>query len=204
MEINKDKLRIGVTGGIGTGKTTVCKIFEAMGYPVFYADTEAKNVMVDNKDLVEDIKGIFGAEVYSKEGKLDRVYLSRIVFQDRHKLDKLNALVHPATIKAYENWERQQQAELTFKEAALLFETGTYKLSDYNLLIVAPQELRIKRVMERDQLTREAVLARIDKQMIDEEKRKLADFVIDNDEIHALIPQVLKVRDQLLAQLKAR
>ncbi|MEH6308092.1 dephospho-CoA kinase [Olivibacter sp. CPCC 100613] len=204
MEINKNKLRIGVTGGIGTGKTTVCKIFEALGYPVFYADKEAKNVMADDAELVERIKSIFGKHVYSDKGELDRAYLSKIVFQDREKLDELNALVHPATIKAYENWEKKQTASLTFKEAALLFETGSYALSDRNILVVAPQELRIKRVMERDHVTREAVLARIDKQMVDAEKRKLADFVIDNDEGQALIPQVLKIKDRLLELLAIR
>lgn len=201
MEINKAKLRIGVTGGIGTGKTTVCRIFEALGYPVFYADTEAKNVMVSDPELVEQIKVTFGEEVYTKEGNLDRKLLSNIVFHDRAKLDKLNALVHPATLRAYENWERQQQAPLSFKEAALLFETGSHQLSDYNILVTAPRELRIKRVMERDQVTSESVLARIDKQMSDEAKSKLADFIIDNSGDRALIPQVLKITESLLASL---
>ncbi|WP_134090657.1 dephospho-CoA kinase [Olivibacter sp. XZL3] len=201
MEIKKAKLRIGVTGGIGTGKTTVCRIFEALGYPIFYADTEAKHVMVSDPELVEQIKAAFGEEVYTKEGNLDRKLLSSMVFHDRAKLDALNALVHPATLRAYENWERQQDAPLSFKEAALLFETGSYRLSDYNILVIAPQELRVKRVMERDQVTRESVLDRIDKQMSDEAKRELADFIIDNNENSALIPQVLKVTESLLASL---
>lgn len=204
MEIKTKKLRIGVTGGIGTGKTTVCKLFEALGYPVFYADAEAKNVMVEDAELVENIKSIFGQEVYSNEGKLNRTILSDIVFHDREKLNKLNALVHPATLRAYDNWEKRQSTNLTFKEAALLFETGSYKLSDYNILVVSPQALRIRRVMERDGITRDDVLARMDKQMLDEEKRKLADFVVYNDEYQALIPQVLKIREHLLKLVKAK
>lgn len=202
MEIRKDNLRIGVTGGIGTGKSTVCRILEVLGYPVFYADDEAKKVMTEDEELISQIKAAFGDQVYAEDGQINRKLLSEIVFKDEDKLNLLNSFVHPATIRAYTKWEANQRAAITFKEAALLFETGTYKLSDYNVLVVAPMDLRIKRVMLRDAVTAESVEARIKKQLPDEEKRKLADFIIENDGIKALIPQVLKLHDHLLDILK--
>lgn len=204
MEIEKNNLRIGVTGGIGTGKSTVCRIFEVLGYPVFYADDEAKKVMTEDPELVAEIRSHFGDQVYTKDGQVNRKLLSEIIFSDEKKLNLLNSSVHPATIRAYERWEANQKAAMTFKEAALLFETGTYKLSDYNILVVAPMGLRVTRVMQRDGLTAESVEARIKKQMTDEEKQKLADFIIENDEVKALIPQVLKLHGHLLELLKNR
>jgi len=204
MEVGKGRLDIGVTGGIGTGKTIVCKIFEVLGYPVFYADDEAKKVMMTDDNLIANIKLHFGEEAYFNNGEVNRKLISAIVFKDKKKLNLLNSLVHPATLKAYEHWKNKQRSKITLKEAALLFETDTYKLSDYNILVVAPKELKIARVIVRDNITKEQVIDRMNKQMGDPEKLKLANFVIENDEIQALIPQVLKVEDKLkdLQELK--
>ncbi len=196
--MGKSSLHIGITGGIGTGKSVVCKILEVLGYPVFYADNEAKKLMVEDVDLVAAIKRTFGNEAYYATGELNRTYISNHVFSDGDKLKELNGLVHPATIRAYERWKERQTSILTFKEAALLFETGTYKFSDYTILVVSPLDIRVKRVMDRDHLAEQAVLARIEKQWKDEEKLKLANFVIENDEQQALLPQVLEIEKILL------
>lgn len=192
------KLHIGVTGGIGSGKTMVCRIFEILGYPVFFADDEAKKVMTEDIHLIEEIKKHFGQDVYFKNGSLNRKFLSDIVFNDSTKLKILNDLVHPATIRAYQLWAKKEQASIIFKEAALLFETNSYKLSDFNILVTAPVELRISRVVNRDHVTEEVVRSRMDKQLPDEEKKKLADFTIVNDDEHALIPQVLSLNNYFL------
>jgi len=203
MEVSRKRLRIGITGGIGSGKSTVCKMFEVLGYPVFYADDEAKRAMTADKDLVANIKLHFGEQAYFENGEINRKLISDIVFHNREKLDLLNSLVHPATLRAYTEWETKQSSAFTFKEAALLFETGTFKLSDYNVLVTAPMELRIKRVMDRDHVSFESVRARMDKQMNDEEKEKLADFIIKNDGITPLIPQVLQFNNHILTLLTA-
>lgn len=193
-------LEIGITGGIGSGKSVVCKMLEVLGYPVFYADIEAKRVMTEDAALVAGIQAAFGKEAYDDQGALNRKYLADQVFHHPDKLAQLNALVHPATISAYQLWVREQKSDLVFKEAALLFESGSYRLSAVNVLVSSPIALRIKRVMLRDHISAEAVKSRMDTQMDEESKRKLADFVIVNDEKQALIPQVLNLREKLLEQ----
>ena len=189
---------IGITGGIGTGKTTVCKIFEILGIPVFYADQAAKQVMHEDELLVEEIKSAFGASAYSRAGELDRKYLAGIVFNDEFQLERLNSLVHPAVFRAYDKWKGVQKASYVIKEAALLFESGSYKESDYNVVVTSPLELRIKRIMKRDGISVEQVKARMSKQMSEEEKVKLADFIVKNDESELLIPQVLDLHQTFL------
>lgn len=193
------KFHIGVTGGIGSGKTVVCRIFETLGYPIFYADDEAKRVMTEDAGLVKEIKQHFGENAYFDDGSLNRKFLSDIVFHDADKLNILNGLVHPATIKAYQNWAEKQPTALIFKEAALLFESNSFKLSDFNILVTAPVSIRIQRVITRDNVTADIVKARMDRQMTDEEKEKLTDFMIVNDDKHALIPQVLRLHDHFLS-----
>ena len=183
-------LRIGLTGGIGSGKSTVSKIFEILGVPVFDADTAAKNIMNEDENLKFKIKEIFGKAAY-ENGILNRKYLASIVFNDAVKLEQLNALVHPATISMAEKWVMQQTSPYTVKEAALFFESGSASGIDYIIGVYAPQHLRIQRVMQRDNITREEVLARMNKQIDEEMKMKLCDFVLVNDEQHLLIPQVI-------------
>lgn len=193
-------LKVGVTGGIGSGKTLVCRIFKTLGIPVFDADTAAKRLMASDPALMRAIRNEFGAKAYSSDGSLNRAYLAQHVFSNETALTRLNALVHPAVIQAGEEWAARQRAPYTVKEAALLFETGSYKKNDYNILVTAPIPLKIRRVMERDGLTADQVRARMDKQWPDERKAALADFTVVNDGVQALIPQVLTLHRSFLAQ----
>ena len=194
-------LKIGITGGIGSGKSTVAKAFEVLGIPVYYADDAAKKMMNEDEELKEKIQQQFGDDVY-KDGKLDRKKLAGIVFNAPEKLNQLNALVHPATIKDAERWMQRQVAAYTIKEAALIFESGAQEHLDLVIGITAPAPLRIQRTMQRDGVTREEVIARMDKQMDEEIKMKLCDFVLKNDEQEMLLPQVLELHCKLLSLTK--
>ena len=189
-------LKIGITGGIGSGKTTVCRVFETLSVPVFNADEVAKSIMVTDADLVENIKLEFGTNAYFNNGELNRKFLSGIVFNDSNALQILNSLVHPVAIQAFNHWALEQNSKYCLHEAAILFESGAYKSCDYSILVYAPEDLRIQRVLERDGVSEEEVRIRIDKQMPEEEKKKLADFVIINDGETAIIPQVLQLHHQ--------
>ena len=190
-------LKVGITGGIGSGKTTVCKIFETLNIPIYYADERAKWLMVNDQDLVIQIKDLLGKESYTIDGQLNRKFISSIVFNDKGKLKQLNALVHPVVANDGENWHLEQVAPYTLKEAALLFESGSYRSLDKIITVFAPESTRIQRVVDRDQVSEAEVKARIRNQMPDEEKVKLADFVINNYDNHRLIPQVLEIDRQL-------
>jgi len=196
-------MKIGITGGIGSGKSYVARVFKALGVPFYDADREAKELMNSSSAIREALTHEFGTEVYNQEGDLNRSYLASQVFRDQDKLDKLNAIVHPIVIQHGEDWALSQTFPYTLKEAALLFESGSYKKLDYTILVTAPLEIRITRVMQRDAITREEVLNRVDKQMSDEEKLKLADFTILNDGIDALLPQILPLHKHFLEGLKA-
>lgn len=190
--------KIGITGGIGSGKTTVCTIFENLGIPVYYADDRAKWLMNHDDTLKKAIKALFGEAAYTENDALNRAHLAQIVFNDPQKLEQLNALVHPAVFRDYEQWHAAQQAvPYTLKEAALIYETGGEKELDKVVVVTAPVELRVKRVMERDGLTREAIEARINQQLPEAEKVEKADFVINNDMGWALMPQILTIHAQL-------
>ncbi|MDX1941878.1 MAG: dephospho-CoA kinase [Saprospiraceae bacterium] len=191
-------LKVGITGGIGSGKTTVCKIFETLGIPVYYADERAKWLMVNDPELIKGIKNLFSEGAYDIQGNLNRSYISSIVFTDPEKLNQLNALVHPAVAKDASAWNQAQtNVPYTLREAALIYEAGIDKQLDYIIVVTAPLETRIRRVIARDHSPRESVEARISKQMPEEEKVKRADFVIVNDGKQALIPQVLAIHQQL-------
>lgn len=193
-------LKIGITGGIGSGKTTVCKVFETLGIPVFYADTVAKEIMTTDPILVQGVKAAFGAGSYHEDGSLNNKHIAGIVFNQADELAKLNALVHPAVFRAFEEWAAQvpETVPYTLKEAALLFESGSYQLCDLNVLVVAPLEVKLQRVMQRDGVTAEQVRARMDKQLSDEEKAKMADAIVQNNETDSLIIQVMKLHQQFL------
>lgn len=192
-------LKIGITGGIGSGKTTVCKVFETLHIPVFYADQVAKDLMTGDKLLIEGVKQVFGDESY-QDGKLNNKHIANIVFAQEKELEKLNALVHPAVFRAFEAWATSANGNIPYalKEAALLFESGSYKMCDLNILVTAPVDLKIARVMARDQVTREQVLARMNKQWNDEKKAKMADFIIVNDEKSSLLEQVFSLHQEFL------
>ena len=195
-------LKIGITGGIGSGKTTICKIFETLDIPVYYSDIRAKKLMVENPELIIKIKKVFGEIAYLEDGSLNRQHIAQIAFNDKSKLAELNSIVHPAVFQDGNKWaEMQHGSPYTLKEAALTFEGGGHKFLDKVITVFAPKEIRIQRVLERDQTNRESVEARINKQMPDEEKVKLADFVIYNDGKQSLIEQVLAVHKELLQLL---
>lgn len=191
-------LKIGITGGIGAGKSYVARIFNALNVPFYDADKEAKELMNTDQGIRTALIQEFGNEVYDNDGRLNRSYLASQVFRDKKKLDKLNAAVHPIVIRHGENWARSQTFPYSLKEAALLFESGSYKKLDYTILVTAPIDIRIARVMQRDAITREEVLDRINKQLPDDEKQKLADFTIINDGLTPLLPQILSLHKQFL------
>ena len=192
-------LKIGITGNIGSGKTTVSKVFELLNVPVFYADFHAKKVMTEDELLIAEIRKNFGSEAYFEDGNLNRKYISSIVFNNETELQKLNALVHPAVFRAFDVWaENYQHKKYVLKEAALLFESGSNQQCDRTIVVSAPLDVRIKRVMQRDKLSETEVLRREEKQMPQAEKEAKADFIIQNNAETLVIPQVLKTHELLL------
>ena len=194
-------LKVGLTGGIGSGKSMVARIFEVLGIPVYYADEAARQLQNNDPELKRGIIGLFGPQAY-REGKLDRKYISGLVFLNKEKLDQLNALVHPATIHDAGRWMKQQTAPYAIKEAALIFESGSQRDLDYVIGVTAPESLRIKRTMQRDSISAEEVIKRMENQMQDRIKMRLCDFVIHNDEHQLLIPQVLGIHEKLMTLAK--
>lgn len=194
-------LKIGITGGIGSGKSTVSNIFKVLGIPVFDADANAKRLMETDMELQLSIRSIFGEDAYTN-GQLNRKYIADIVFKDSYQLERLNALVHPAAIRAGEVWASQQSAPYVIKEAALFFESGSAEGMDYIIGVYAPQHIRINRVMKRDTITREEVLDRMKRQIQEEVKMRLCDFVIVNDDQRLLIPQVINLHNKFVSESK--
>ena len=191
-------LKIGITGGIGSGKSTVAKVFEVLGIPVYYADDAAKRLMNEDEELKQKIKNQFGESIYTN-GRLNKKELANIVFNAPEKLELLNSLVHPATLKDAETWMQKNRTPYCIKEAALIFESGAQQQLDYVIGVTAPAPLRILRTMQRDGITREEVTARMDKQLDETIKIKLCDFVITNDEQEMLLPQILDLHKKLLS-----
>jgi dephospho-CoA kinase len=191
-------LRIGITGGIGSGKSTVAKVFEVLGVPVYYADDAGKRLMNTNKELQEKIINHFGAAAYP-DNILNRKYLADIVFTSPGKLALLNSIVHPATIADAEQWMQNQTSPYAIKEAAIIFESGAQGFLDHVIGVYAPAALRIQRSMHRDNISREEVLTRMNKQIDETIKMRLCDFVITNDEQELVIPQVMALHQQLLS-----
>jgi dephospho-CoA kinase len=195
-------LKVGLTGGIGSGKSTVAAIFETLGVPVSYADREAKRLMNEDPRLREAIGRAFGAEAYA-DGRLNRKYLAGQVFNNPEKLELLNSLVHPVTIRDGAIWMQQQAhrgCPYAIREAALIFESHTGNHLDFIIGVYAPESLRIQRTMQRDHTSREAVLERMRNQMDEEEKMRRCHAVVINDERQAVLPQVLALHQKLLHQ----
>lgn len=179
-------------------------MFELLGIPVFYSDDEAKNVMVNDAQLVKGIKKHFGNEAYFADGSLNRKHIGAIVFSNATQLTTLNSLVHPAVFRAFDAWvEQHPYAPYVMKEAAILFESGSYKDCDYTILITAPAPMRLQRVMQRDGITQAEAESRNAKQMPQEEKEKLTNIIIKNDNSELVIPQILLLHEQLIKQATA-
>jgi dephospho-CoA kinase len=191
-------LKVGLTGGIGSGKSVVARIFENLGVPVYYADQAAKALYTKDPELKKAVIEHFGEEAY-KDNELNKKYISSIVFSSPEKLELLNSLVHPATFKDAERWLSAQTTPYAVKEAALIFESGSHRDLDLVIGVFAPAYLRIKRVMARDNVTEEEIRRRMDNQIEDRIKMKLCDFMITNDEKQLLIPQVLAIHESILS-----
>jgi dephospho-CoA kinase len=190
-------LKVGLTGGIGSGKSTVAKALASIGMPIFDADKAAKDVLQNNAGVQQAVISYFGNDIY-EAGILNRTKLAKQVFNNPEQLEILNSIVHPATIIAAETWMQQQKSIYVVKEAALLFEAGTAGSLHYIIGVTAPKHLRIQRVMHRDGVSRQEVLSRMSRQINDSIKMKLCDFVIYNDEQQPLLPQILRVHQLLL------
>lgn len=196
-------MQIGVTGGIGSGKSLVCHIFALLGVPVYDADSRAKTLMTTDGILVSQIKKEFGVLSFRSDGSLNREYLAAHVFSHPDKLALLNSLVHPRVGEDYGRWVMKQPSRYVLKEAALLFEAKSNQALDKIIVVSAPEELRIKRVLQRDKhRTEQQVRDIIRNQLKEEEKLKLADYIIRNDESTPLIPQVLGLHEQFLSMAK--
>jgi len=190
--------QLGLTGGIGSGKTLVCSILEKLGAAIYYADDQARRLMNDDPGLIRQIEDIFGQEAY-RNGILNREFLAGKVFGDSALLEKLNALVHPAVRAHYSQWvETQTNVPYVVEEAAILFESGSDRFLDLSVLIVAGEEERIRRVMQRDGVRRDQVEKRMSMQMSEEQKKKRADYIIYNDGKEMLLPQIIKLHQTIL------
>ena len=190
-------LKIGLTGGIGSGKSTVAKVFQTLGIPVYYADDAAKELMNNNEGLKQQIILHFGEDVYENK-VLNRKLLAQKVFNNPTQLHLLNSLVHPATIQAAEDWFVQQKAPYCIKEAALIFESGSQQNLDFVIGVYTPTTIRLQRVMHRNKATKEEVQQRMDKQIDETIKMRLCDFVVTNNEQELLIPQVMALHEKFI------
>jgi dephospho-CoA kinase len=193
--------RVGVTGGIGSGKSTVCNLFKCLEVPVFNADETGRRLLAEDKNVIQQVQSIFGKEIMMN-GKPDRKKIAEIVFIAPEKLTQLNAIIHPAVRKNFNEWAEVQTSPYVIDEAAILFETGIYKQLDLTILVTAPDQLRIRRVMQRDSIDEASVRNRMKNQWSDEDKVKLANFVIINDDINPLLPRLMEIHNEIISKLK--
>lgn len=188
---------VGITGGIGSGKTTVCRIFVLLGIPVFYADEEAKK-LYDDKKIISEVKKLFGKRIFNRKGKVDKKKLGEIVFSEPSSLEKLNAVIHPEVKKKFRAWEKKRQgAKYLVKEAAIMIESGAYREVDYLISVLADEKERINRIVKRDNVSAESVQQRMREQLSDRERKKYSDAVIINDGKHSLIEQTMRIHCKL-------
>jgi dephospho-CoA kinase len=192
---------VGLTGGVGSGKTTVAKAFLALGVPVYIADEEAKKLMIKSKVIRRKLIELFGENAYINN-KLNKEFLADIIFNNRSYLEKMNAIVHPRVAKHFEKWLLKQNAPYIIKEVAILFENEGYKQCDFIILVIAPKSLRIKRLLKRDNTTKKRILAIMDNQWPDQKKVELSDYIIENIEFENTKKQVFEVHAQILSKIE--
>jgi len=190
-------LKLGVTGGIGSGKTTVCKMFEVLGIPVFYADDEAKKIQDTNPEIREQINLLAGRDLYSA-GYLDRPELAKIIFGNKVLLAEINSIIHPLVFSLFEEWVTRQDSPYSVMEAAILFESGAFRMMDRIATVVTPIEERIERLLKGNRMTREQITSRMINQIDDESRIRQSDFIIYNSENDMIIPAVLGIHEEML------
>lgn len=194
-------LKVGITGGIGSGKTTVCRVFQIHGINVYNADMCSKHLIQTNPDLIVAVKKEFGEEIYSSDNILDRARLSGLVFEDKTALTKLNSIVHPVVRKDFNSWcQLHNMDKYILLESAIIFETKLYQHLDLTITIYSPEEVRIQRIMERDGFSRGKILSIIKNQLPDDKKMELSDLVILSDEKHSIIEQVDRLHSDLISE----
>lgn len=198
--MNDGPLKLGVTGGIGSGKTSVCRVFSVLGIPVFSTDLVAREIMDSDVSVREKISIIAGTDIYP-EGNLDRNKLASLIFNDESKLGKVNSIVHPLVFSNFREWSAKQESPYVIMEAAILFEGGADKYVDLIATVVAPAEEKIQRVMSRSNLSREQVLERMKNQMEDDERIGRSDYIIKNSENDMIIPAIIEIHNDILIQL---
>ena len=195
--------RLGITGGIGSGKTSVCRVFEVLGIPVFSADHIAREIMANDKEIINKINAIAGKDLYIN-GSLDSRELASIIFSNRSILEKVNSLVHPSVFDNFIKWTSEQTAPYVIMEAAILIESGASKFVDRIATVVTPFEQRMERVIKRNKLSRELVMDRMRNQMDDNSRIRLSDYVIHNSENDMIIPSILKIHNDILTFINTR
>ena len=191
-------LKVGITGGIGSGKTKVCRVFKTLGIAVYNADTQANRLMNTDPELKAALKDYFGSDIYHNDGTLDRRKLAKIIFNDPASLEKVNDWVHPAVTRDFDHWCTLQKSPYVLKEAAIIFERNMAHLFGKVILVTAPEIIRIKRVCIRSRVTPEVVKERMANQWTDDKKIALADYIIYNDNLRLITPQALEIHKQLL------
>jgi len=189
---------VAITGGIGSGKSVVCKIFEKLGIPVFNADFEAKKLLNSSTTIRNNLTDLLGSDIYQANGDIHRKKMANRIFNDNFALQKVNEIVHPEVRKRFREWAEEQNSPYVIQEAAIIFESGQSHSFDKIITVTAPSELKIERVMKRDHVSREKVLERMNNQLPDELKVEKSDFVIVNDDIEMVIPQIIKIHKKLL------
>ncbi len=190
-------LIVGITGGIGSGKTTAAKVFEKLGVPIYIADDKARMLTAENEQILSYIRETYGDEMFDDNGALNRKALGEAVFGNKERLDALNKVIHPLVAQDFKSWVAEQSFPYVLKEAAVLFESGTYTDCNYVILVVAPRESRIERVMKRSGLSREDIENRMQHQWSDEDKMALSDFVIYNGDENDLISQIYDIHEDI-------
>jgi len=190
-------LKLGVTGGIGSGKTTICKVFAVLCIPVFSADDEAKRIQDNDRDLQIKINSIAGKDLFPG-GKLDRPEMAKLIFSNKDLLEKVNSIVHPAVFRSYNEWVKKQDSPYCIMEAAILFESGAFRLMDRIVTVITPMEERIERLVRGNKLSKEQIVERINNQIDDESRVKRSDFVISNSENDMIVPAIIEIHEEML------
>ncbi len=201
--MKKNKYIVGITGGIGSGKTTICRIIEHLGFPVYYSDLRAKQLIETNDEIIALYKKKFGNDIYN-HGKLDRERVAEIFFKNEKIKNEIESVLHPLVINNFSEWVINEKSKIVFNENAILFESGGFKLMNTVVTVVAPENVKIKRIIDRDKATGQQIINRMKQQWDDERKTEMSEFVIYNDNFSLIIPQVISLLNELSQRIKQR